>query len=80
MIACAHSTFANEQFDSAERSRTTSVLPTIAIEAMSAQDPVKTYIDYKQASVTRNGLDKKIFHKPLIRSMYKNIKSMDRMI
>ena len=59
MIACAHSTFANEHFDSAEKSRTTSVLPTIAIEAMSAQDPVKTYVDYKQASVTRNGLDKK---------------------
>ena len=41
MIACAHSTFASEHLDSAEGSRTTAVLPTIAIEAMSAQDPVK---------------------------------------
>ncbi len=34
-------------------------LPTMVLEAMSAQDPIKTYVDYKQANVTRNGLDKK---------------------
>ncbi|KAA8731611.1 TonB-dependent siderophore receptor [Acinetobacter qingfengensis] len=35
------------------------VLPTLQIEAMDDGDPVKTYVDYKQANVTRNGLDKK---------------------
>ncbi|WP_333660923.1 TonB-dependent receptor [Acinetobacter sp.] len=37
----------------------TAVMPTIKIEAMSELDPVKSYIDYDQASVTRNGLKKK---------------------
>ncbi|OUY06260.1 TonB-dependent receptor [Acinetobacter populi] len=37
----------------------TVVLPTIVIEAMDDGDPIKTYVDYKQANVTRNGLDKK---------------------
>ncbi|MFT4021215.1 MAG: TonB-dependent siderophore receptor [Acinetobacter sp.] len=35
------------------------VLPTLTIEAMDDGDPIKTYVDYKKASVTRNGLDKK---------------------
>lgn len=35
------------------------VLPTIEVEAMEEGDPIKTYVDYKQANVTRNGLDKK---------------------
>ncbi|WP_227515721.1 TonB-dependent receptor [Acinetobacter qingfengensis] len=35
------------------------VLPTLQIEAMDDGDPVKTYVDYKQANVARNGLDKK---------------------
>lgn len=35
------------------------VLPTIVVEAMSEQDPGKSYISYKQASVTRNGQDVK---------------------
>ncbi len=35
------------------------VMPTIKIEAMSELDPIKSYIDYDQASVTRNGLKKK---------------------
>lgn len=35
------------------------VLDTIEIEAMAEGDPIKTYVDYKQANVTRNGLDKK---------------------
>lgn len=35
------------------------VLPTIVIEAMDDGDPIKTYVDYKQANITRNGLDKK---------------------
>ncbi|WOE31486.1 MULTISPECIES: TonB-dependent receptor [unclassified Acinetobacter] len=34
-------------------------LPTMTIEAMDDGDPIKTYVDYKQANVTRNGLDKK---------------------
>lgn len=34
-------------------------LPVIEIEAMAEGDPIKTYVDYKQANVTRNGLDKK---------------------
>lgn len=34
-------------------------LPTIVMQAMAEGDPVKTYVDYKQANVTRNGLDKK---------------------
>lgn len=35
------------------------VLPTIKIEAMSELDPIKSYIDYDEANVTRNGLKKK---------------------
>ena len=35
------------------------VLPVFVIEAMEEGDPIKTYVDYKQANVTRNGLDKK---------------------
>lgn len=35
------------------------VLSTITIEAMSELDPVKSYVDYDQANVTRNGLKKK---------------------
>lgn len=35
------------------------VLPTIEVEALDEGDPIKTYVDYKQANVTRNGLDKK---------------------
>ncbi|WEV49741.1 TonB-dependent siderophore receptor [Acinetobacter sp. ESL0695] len=38
---------------------TTSTLPTIKIEAMSELDPVKSYIDYDEANVSRNGLKKK---------------------
>ena len=56
----------------------TAVMPTIKIEAMSELDPIKSYIDYDQASVTRNG--KKKFLKPLIPLMFKNIKSMVQMI
>lgn len=42
---------------------TTSTLPTIKIEAMSELDPVKSYIDYDEANVSRNGLKKKTFLK-----------------
>ena len=42
-----------------EQKTNTATLPTIVIEAMADGDPIKTYVDYKQASVTRNGLDKK---------------------
>ncbi|MEC8081301.1 MAG: TonB-dependent receptor plug domain-containing protein, partial [Pseudomonadota bacterium] len=36
-----------------------SILPTLVIEGMEEEDPSRTYIDYKQANVTRNNLDKK---------------------
>ncbi len=39
--------------------RKTAVLSTLLIEAMDEGDPLKTYVDYKKANVTRNGLDKK---------------------
>jgi len=35
------------------------VLPTLMVEAMEENDPTRTYVDYQQASVTRNNLDKK---------------------
>lgn len=35
------------------------VLPTVVVESMSEQDPTKSYVNYKQASVTRNGQDVK---------------------
>ncbi|WP_151703930.1 TonB-dependent receptor [Nitrincola alkalilacustris] len=35
------------------------VLPTLVIEGMDENDPTRTYIDYQQASVTRNNLNKK---------------------
>lgn len=53
MMLQAHHAIANEQ------SAPTAVMPTIKIEAMSELDPIKSYIDYDQASVTRNGLKKK---------------------
>lgn len=51
-------TFANTD-SSEEQKKNTATLPTIVIEAMADGDPIKTYVDYKQANVTRNGLDKK---------------------
>lgn len=50
----ANSAFAVE-FDPAA----TATLPSIKIEAMSELDPIKSYIDYNEANVTRNGLKKK---------------------
>ena len=41
------------------KSNTAAVLPTLKIEAMSELDPIKSYVDYDQANVTRNGLKKK---------------------
>jgi hypothetical protein len=58
------------------KSNTAAVLPTLKIEAMSELDPIKSYVDYDQANVTRNGLKKKTFLKPSTPLMYKNIKSM----
>jgi iron complex outermembrane receptor protein len=58
----------------------TAVMPTIKIEAMSELDPIKSYIDYDQANVTRNGLKKKIFLRLSTQSMYKNIRFMGQMI
>ncbi|WP_228293726.1 TonB-dependent receptor, partial [Acinetobacter baumannii] len=40
-------------------SKAAATMPTIKIEAMSELDPIKSYIDYDKANVTRNGLDKK---------------------
>jgi iron complex outermembrane recepter protein len=40
-------------------SKVAATMPTIKIEAMSELDPIKSYIDYDKANVTRNGLDKK---------------------
>ncbi|MFV5423878.1 TonB-dependent siderophore receptor, partial [Acinetobacter baumannii] len=40
-------------------SKAVASMPTIKIEAMSELDPIKSYIDYDKANVTRNGLDKK---------------------
>jgi iron complex outermembrane receptor protein len=74
MLLQAQYLFANEN------NTQTAVMPTIKIEAMSELDPIKSYIDYEQASVTRNGLKKKIFLKRLIRLMFRNIKSMVQMI
>ncbi|MCS4298149.1 MULTISPECIES: TonB-dependent receptor [Acinetobacter] len=51
-------TFANTD-SSEEQKKSMATLPTIVIEAMADGDPIKTYVDYKQANVTRNGLDKK---------------------
>lgn len=53
MLLQAQYLFANEN------NTQTAVMPTIKIEAMSELDPIKSYIDYDQASVTRNGLKKK---------------------
>ena len=55
-ITCAHSPhlLAAEGEDS-----TSVVLPTLMIEAMEEEDPTRTYVDYQQASVTRNQLEKK---------------------
>lgn len=53
MMLQAHYAFADEV------TTPTAVMPTIKIEAMSELDPIKSYIDYEQASVTRNGLKKK---------------------
>lgn len=58
MIANTHSAFAVDNLN-AESNNQLAVLATLKIEAMDDGDPVKTYVDYKQANVTRNGLDKK---------------------
>lgn len=50
-------TFANSEMN--QEVKVSATLPTIVIEAMAEGDPIKTYVDYKQANVTRNGLDKK---------------------
>ncbi|WP_151982117.1 TonB-dependent receptor [Acinetobacter guerrae] len=62
MIVQTHSGFAkdlDESLNTDELQTTKAVLPTIKIEAMSELDPVKSYIDYDEANVTRNGLKKK---------------------
>ena len=41
------------------KSNTATVLPTLKIKAMSELNTIKSYVDYDQANVTRNGLKKK---------------------
>ncbi|WP_440206556.1 TonB-dependent receptor [Acinetobacter oleivorans] len=57
MILNIQGAYAEEATDSATKVAAT--MPTIKIEAMSELDPIKSYIDYDKANVTRNGLDKK---------------------
>ena len=57
MILNIQGVYAEELADSS--SKVAAVMPTIKIEAMSELDPIKSYIDYDKANVTRNGLDKK---------------------
>lgn len=57
MILNIQGAYAEEPTDSAAKMAAT--MPTIKIEAMSELDPIKSYIDYDKANVTRNGLDKK---------------------
>ncbi len=45
--------------DVTDSSKVAATMPTIKIEAMSELDPIKSYIDYDKANVTRNGLDKR---------------------
>lgn len=56
MIVQTQYAFANQNEDS---KNSTAVMPTLTLEAMSELDPIKSYVDYAQANVTRNGLDKK---------------------
>lgn len=89
MILHSHALYAEEsdaapstasmQQDIEKQIKTTAVLPTLKIEAMSELDPIKSYVDYDEANVTRNGLKKKIFPKRLIPLMFKNIKFMVQM-
>jgi len=57
MILNIQGAYAEELTDSS--SKVAATMPTIKIEAMSELDPIKSYIDYDKANVTRNGLDKK---------------------
>ena len=69
MILHSHALYAEEsdsapsttsmQQDIEKQIKTTAVLPTLKIEAMSELDPIKSYVDYDGANVTRNGLKKK---------------------
>jgi len=69
MILSAHAAYADEATlqnnenppsqAMTNKSGTAAVLPTLKIEAMSELDPIKSYVDYDQANVTRNGLKKK---------------------
>jgi len=69
MILSAHAAYADESTlqnnenppsqAMTNKSGTAAVLPTLKIEAMSELDPIKSYVDYDQANVTRNGLKKK---------------------
>ncbi|MGY6624692.1 TonB-dependent receptor [Acinetobacter johnsonii] len=69
MILNAHAAYADEATlqnnenspsqATTNKSNTAAVLPTLKIEAMSELDPIKSYVDYDQANVTRNGLKKK---------------------
>jgi iron complex outermembrane receptor protein len=57
MVLCQHA-YADDTVLTASESQAV-LLPTVVIEAMDEGDPIKTYVDYKHANVTRNNLDKK---------------------
>lgn len=57
MILNIQGAYAEDLSDSS--SKVAATMPTIKIEAMSELDPIKSYIDYDKANVTRNGLDKR---------------------
>lgn len=61
MMANVQIAYAEEQtiVSTENENFTRAVLPTLKLEAMSELDPIKSYIDYDQANVTRNGLKKK---------------------
>ena len=60
MILSSPFTWANEATEVAsEPTDTKAVLSTITIEALNDLDPIRSYINYDEASVTRNGLKQK---------------------
>lgn len=78
MILNIQGVYAEELADSS--SKVAAVMPTIKIEAMSELDPIKSYIDYDKANVTRNGLDKKDIPQTIDTIDVQKYKIMDQMI
>lgn len=59
MILNCHSAYAIESSEAESSPINKATLSTITIEALNDLDPVRSYIDYDEAKVTRNGLKKK---------------------